>query len=76
MNACNNVQANVIDSITGQDSRANYWKEHLYKILNASDCYPNLTADITRKLQNIQHNSNIVVSAKSITEIETKLECE
>ena len=26
--ACNNVQANVIDGITGQDSIANYWKEH------------------------------------------------
>ena len=67
MNACNNVQANVIDGITGQDSIANYWKEHFYKILNANDCDPNLTADITRKLQNVQHDSNIAVSAKSIT---------
>ena len=75
MNACNNVQANVIDGITGQDCIANYWKEHFYKILNANDCDPNLTADIRRKLQNVQHDSNMAVSAKSITEIVSKLEC-
>ena len=46
-----------------------------YKILNANDCDPNLTADITRKLQNVQHDSNMAVSAKSITEIVSKLEC-
>ena len=75
MNACNNVQANVIDGITGQDSIANYWKEHFYKILNANDCEPNLTAGIARKLQNVQHDSNMAVSAKSIIEIVSKLEC-
>ena len=75
MNACNNVQANVIDGITGQDSIANYWKEHFYKILNANNCDPNLTAGIARKLQNVQHDSNMAVSAKSITEIVSKLEC-
>ena len=42
--------------------------------MNANDCDPNLTADITRKLQNVQHNSNMAVSAKSITEIVSKLE--
>ena len=35
----------------------------------------NLTADVSRKLQNAQHNSNMAVSAKSITEIVLKLEC-
>ena len=75
MNACNNVQANVIYGITGQDRIANYWKEHFYKILNANDCDPNLTAGIARKLQNVQHDSNMAVSAKSITEIVSKLEC-
>ena len=73
MNACNNVHANVIDGITGQDSIANYWKVHFYKILNANDCDPNLTADITKK-RNVQHDSNRAVSAKSITEIVSKLE--
>ena len=34
-----------------------------------------LNADVSRKLQNIQHNSNMAVSAKSITEIVSKLEC-
>ena len=75
MNACHNVQANVIDGITEQDSIATYWKEHFYKILNANDCDPNLTADIARKLQNVQHDSNMAVSAKNITEIVSKLEC-
>ena len=45
MNACNNVQANVIDSITGQEIIADYWKEHFNKISNANDCDHNLTAD-------------------------------
>ena len=75
MNAYNNVQANVIDSITGQENIVDYWKEHFYKILNANDCDHNLTADVSRKLQNVQHNSNMAVSAKSITEIVSKLEC-
>ena len=75
MHVSNNVQANVIDGITGKDSIANYWKEHFYKILNAIDCDPNLAADITRKLQNVQHDSNMVDSAKSITEIVSRLEC-
>ena len=43
--------------------------------MNANDCDPNLTADITRKLQNIQYDSNMAVSAKSITEIVSKLKC-
>ena len=46
MNACNNVLANVIDSITGQENIADYGKEHFYKILNANDCDHNLTADV------------------------------
>ena len=33
------------------------------------------TENITRKLQNVQHDSNMAVSAKSITEIVSKLEC-
>ena len=40
-----------------------------------NDCDPNLTAGIARKLQNVQHDSNMAVSAKSITEIMSKLEC-
>ena len=69
------MQANVIDGITGPDSIANYWKEHFYKILNGNDCDPNLTANITIQLQNVQHDANMAVSAKSITEIVSKLEC-
>ena len=53
----------------------NLYNTPFYKILNANDCDPNLTADITRKLQNVQHDSNMAVSAKSITEIVSKLEC-
>ena len=64
-----------LTDILHQDSIANYWKKYFYKILNANDCDPNLTADITRKLQNVQHDSNMTVSAKSITEIVSKLEC-
>ena len=69
------VQANIIDDITGQENIADYWKEHFYKIVNANDCDHNLTADVSRKLQSVQHNSNMAVSAKSITEIVSKLEC-
>ena len=69
------VQANIIDGITGQENIADYWKEHFYNILNANDCDHNLTADVSRKLQNDKHNSNMAVSAKSITEIVSKLEC-
>ena len=75
MNSCNNVQANVIDGITGQNNIADYWKEHFCKILNANDYDHNLTADVPRKLQNVQHDSNMAVSAKIITEIVSKLEC-
>ena len=75
MNSCNNVQANVIDGITGQENIADYWKEHFYKILNVNDYDHNLTADVSRKLQNVQHDSNMAVSAKIITEIVSKLEC-
>ena len=45
------------------------------KILNAHDCDHNLTVDVSRKLQNVQHYSNMAVLAKSITEIVSKLEC-
>ena len=48
---------------------------HFYKILNANDYDHNLTADVCRKLQNVQHDSNMAVSAKSITEVVSKLEC-
>ena len=43
--------------------------------MNDNDCDHNHTADVSRKLPNFQHNSNISVSAKSITEIVSKLEC-
>ena len=75
LNSCNNVQANVIDGITGQENITDYCKEHFHKILNANDYYHNLTADVSRKLQNVQHHSNMGVLAKSITEIVSKLEC-
>ena len=75
INSCNNVQANVIEGITRQENIADYWKEHFYKILNANDYDHNLTADVSRKFQNVQHNSNMAVSTKSIAEIVPKLEC-
>ena len=68
MNSCKNVQANVIDGITGQENITDYWKEHFDKILNANDYDHNLTTDVSRKLQNVQHDSNIAVSSKIITE--------
>ena len=61
MTSCNNVQANVIDGITGQGNIADYWKKIFYKILNANDYDHNLTADVSKKLQNVQHYSDIAV---------------
>ena len=44
--------------------------------MNANDYDHNLTADVSRKLTNVQHDSNMAVSAKKIiTEIVSKLEC-
>ena len=63
------MQANVIDGITGQENLAYYGKEHFYKIMNANDCDHNLRVDF------FQHDSRMAVSAKSITEIVSKLEC-
>ena len=73
MNSCNNVQANVIDGISRQENIADYWKEYFYKTLNVNDYDHNLTADDSRKLQNVQHDSNMAVLAKMITEIVSKL---
>ena len=42
--------------------------------MNANDYDHNLTADASRKLQNVQHDSNMTVSAKIITEIVSKLD--
>ena len=53
---------------------ADYWKDNFYKILNVNDCDHNFTADVSRKLRNFRHNSSMAVSAKSITEIVSKLE--
>ena len=43
--------------------------------MNANDYDNNLSADVSGKLQNVQHDSNMAVSAKIITEIVSKLEC-
>ena len=43
---------------------ADYWKDNFYKILNVNDCDHNFTADVSRKLRNFRHNSNMAVSAK------------
>ena len=42
--------------------------------MNANDCDHNFIADVSRKLQSVKHNLNVAVSAKSITEIVSKLE--
>ena len=73
MNSCNNVQANVIDGITGQENITDYWKEHFDKILNANDYDHNLTANVSRKLQNVQHNSS-VFSQKVVTRFYSQIE--
>ena len=38
MNSHNPVQANVINSVTGQDNIADHWRQHFQHILNANDC--------------------------------------
>ena len=72
MNSNSNTQANVIDGISGQD---NYWRDHFYKILNTNDCDKSLKDEIVGKLKNIQHNADMAVSTKCISEIIAKLEC-
>ena len=76
LNSNSNTQANVIDGISGQDNIANYWRDHFYKILNTNDCDKSLKDDIVGKLKNIQHNADMAVSTKCISEIIAKLECE
>ena len=38
MNTSSNIQANVIDGITGPDNIADHWSQHFQKILNSNDC--------------------------------------
>ena len=54
---------------------ANYWRDHFYKILNTNDCDKSLRDDIVRKLENIQHNADMAVLTKCISEVIAKLEC-
>ena len=75
LNSNSTTQANVIDGISGQDTIANYWRDHFYKKLNTNDCDKSLKDDIVGKLENIQYNADMAVSTKSISEIIVKLEC-
>ena len=75
LNSNSNTQTDVIDGISGEDNMANYWRDHFYKILNTNDCDKSLKDDIIGKLENIQHNADMTVSTKCISEIIAKLEC-
>ena len=75
MNSNSTVQANVIDGITGQDNIADYWIQRFHKILNANDCDQALKADIMGKIENIQHNPDMIVSTNCVSQVIAKLEC-
>ena len=70
MNTSRNIQANVIDGITGPDNIAYYWRQHFQKILNSNDCDISLKSKIMRKFESIQHNPEMIVS-----QIVDNLEC-
>ena len=75
MNSHHTVQANVIDGVTGQDNIADYLRQHFQHILNANDCDDAMKDEIMGKLENIQHDPDMIVSANCIFQIIAKLEC-
>ena len=75
MNTSSNIQANVIDGITGPDNIADYWRQHFQKILNSNDCDISLKSNIMRKFEGIQHNPEMVVSTNCVSQIVDNLEC-
>ena len=75
MNTSSNIQANVIDCITGPDNIADYWRQHFQKILNSNDCDISLKSNIMRKFEGIQHNPEMVVSTNCVSQIVDNLEC-
>ena len=74
-NSNSNTQANVIDDVSGQSNIANYWRDHFYMILNTTDCEKSLKDDFVEKLDNFQHNADMAVTTKCISEIIAKLRC-
>ena len=74
MNTSSNIQANVIDGITGPDNIADYWRQHFQKILNSNECDISLKSNIMRKFDGIQHNPEMVVSTNSVSQIVDNLE--
>ena len=76
MNNCNTIHANVIDGVTGPENIASHWKQHFDKLLNIYvNCDNSLKTDMLSKFDNIEHDSNMAVSTKSVSEIISKLEC-
>ena len=70
MNNCNTIiHANVLDGVTGPENIASHWKQHFDKLLNIYvNCDNSLKTDIIlSKFDNIEHNSNIAVSTKSVS---------
>ena len=66
----------MIDSVTGPENIASHWKQHFDKLLNIYVyCDNSLKSDILRKFDNIEHDSNMAVSTKSVSEIISQLEC-
>ena len=72
MNSHNTVQANVIDSVTGQNNIADHWRQQFQHILNANNCDETMKNEIMGKFENIQLDPDMVVSANSISQIITK----
>ena len=78
MNNCNIILANVIDGFSGPDSIASHWKQHFDKLLNVhvhDNSNSSLKDDNLSNFEKMKHNSNMVVSTKSVSEIIGKLEC-
>ena len=71
---CNSTMANSIDGISGESNIANYWKAHYCKLLNSNVCDTQLKSNILGTLGGIQHDENMVVSVKDVSDIICKLE--
>ena len=66
----------MIDGVIGLENIASHWKQHFDKLLNIYvNCDNSLKTDMLSKFVNIEHDSNMAVSTKSVSEIISKLEC-
>jgi len=72
---CGNMQANSIDGISGEVDISCFWKDHYQKLLNNNTCDMNLKSAVLGKLNDIQYNKDMIVSATDISELIGKLNC-